>query len=132
MQSVEFKTFVQKPTMTKKLLILLILMMVIAPVASASSHCSNMATDMDVVDSTDVQETSGHEHHAQADTLPVDSDSCDCAASMDCAGHVCAYVMPYDVAASRSIVLTGFLTLDHTFPLSETISPEIRPPSLSV
>jgi hypothetical protein len=121
-------------TMTKKLLILLIFIMVIAPVVSASSHCASMdmVGGMDVVDSTDMQATSRHEHHAQADILPVDSDGCDCTASMDCAGHVSAYVMPYDVTASRFILLTGFLTLDHTFPPSETISPEIRPPSLSV
>ncbi|MDX2426323.1 MAG: hypothetical protein QNK15_08735 [Cycloclasticus sp.] len=120
--------------MTKKLLILLIFIMVIAPVVSASSHCASMdmVGGMDVVDTTDMQATNGHEHHAQADMLPVDSDNCDCAASMDCAGHVSAYVMPYDIAASRFILHTGFLTHDHAFPPSEIISPEIRPPSLSV
>lgn len=125
--------------MKKNLLTILILIIISSPVASAFSHCSGMqmshAESMSEMMGTDktVSSVSMMEHQAMSTDIMNDTnDSCDCDVTMDCAGHVSAYVTPYTVGTSHTSLLVKLTPFNRQFPQSTSYSPEIKPPCLVV
>lgn len=117
----------------KKIVIrLLILLLVIPSGVSASNHCADMAEAV-AVPMSDVSShasiSSAHEHHIQALVVNESKTDCGCSDNMHCVTHLSVYVAMSDLSVKPVSFSSTFLIYNASLSPSETISPEIKPPS---